>query len=104
MFCPKCGLLMKPKKQNDKKVMVCSCGFVDKKPEAVKLSEDVKQGKGIEVVEQLDYETLPMMKAECPKCGHMKAYYWLQQTRAGDEAETRFLKCEKCKHNWREYD
>lgn len=104
MFCPKCSLLMKPKKQNDKRVMVCSCGFVEKKPEAVKLSENVKQGKGIEVVEQMDYETLPMMRAECPKCRHMKAYYWLLQTRAGDEAETRFLKCEKCKHNWREYD
>ena len=104
MFCPKCGLLMKPKKSNEKRVLACSCGFVEKKPEEVKLTEGMPKVKDIEVVEKLDYETLPMMEAECPKCGHKKAYYWLQQTRAGDEAETRFLKCEKCKHMWREYD
>ena len=41
---------------------------------------------------------------ECPKCRHKKAYYWTVQTRAGDEAETKFLKCEKCSHTWRDYD
>ncbi|MBI2108536.1 transcription factor S, partial [Candidatus Woesearchaeota archaeon] len=32
------------------------------------------------------------------------AYFWLVQTRAGDEPETKFLRCEKCSHTWRDYD
>ncbi|MEK6946569.1 MAG: transcription factor S, partial [Nanoarchaeota archaeon] len=35
---------------------------------------------------------------------HKTAYFWLVQTRAGDEPETKFLKCEKCGHTWRDYD
>jgi DNA-directed RNA polymerase subunit M len=50
-----------------------------------------------------DISTLPVTKEECPKCGNNEAYYWLRQTRAGDEAETKFLKCTKCKHTWRDY-
>ena len=46
-------------------------------------------------------DTLPLTDADCPKCEHEKAYYWLVQTRAGDEADTKFLKCEKCKHTSR---
>ena len=42
--------------------------------------------------------------AECPKCGHRTAYFWLVQTRAGDEPETKFLRCEKCGHTWRDYN
>ncbi|RLG67435.1 MAG: transcription factor S, partial [Methanobacteriota archaeon] len=32
------------------------------------------------------------------------AYFLPVQTRAGDEAETRFFECVKCKHRWRAYD
>ncbi|GAG32325.1 unnamed protein product [marine sediment metagenome] len=46
---------------------------------------------------------LPLADEECPKCGCPKAYYWTVQTRAGDEPETRFYKCKKCGHVWREY-
>ncbi|MBS3171381.1 hypothetical protein J4449_02085 [Candidatus Woesearchaeota archaeon] len=28
---------------------------------------------------------------------------WLVQTRAADEAATRFFKCVKCMHTWRAY-
>jgi DNA-directed RNA polymerase subunit M len=31
------------------------------------------------------------------------AYFWTQQTRGADEPETRFFKCTKCSHTWREY-
>ena len=48
--------------------------------------------------------TLPTTKAVCPECGHTEASWWLQQTRSADEAETRFFKCLKCGHTWREYD
>lgn len=104
LFCPKCGTLMRPKKSGEKNSLVCNCGYVEKKPEPVKLSDSMAKKEKIQVVDKDETETLPMMEAECPKCGHKKAHYWLQQTRAGDEAETKFLKCEKCKHLWRDYD
>jgi DNA-directed RNA polymerase subunit M len=53
------------------------------------------------VVEQLEMH--PKVKIICEKCGNNAAYFWTQQTRAADEPETRFFKCTKCKHTWREY-
>lgn len=67
------------------------------------LVEENKSKKKIEVVDA-DDETLPEDKTiECPECDNMGAFWWLQQTRAGDEPETKFLKCSKCKHTWRDY-
>jgi len=105
MFCPKCGSILLPKKDGKKTVLKCSCGFVQKeKPEKpMNLKEEVKsEEKKMAIVENED-ENLPLTDAECPKCKHKNAYYWMVQTRAGDEPETRFFKCEKCKHVWREY-
>ena len=48
-------------------------------------------------------EVMPKMKAECPKCANMEAYYRTQQTRKSDEPETAFLRCTKCGHRWRKY-
>ena len=104
MFCPKCGSILIVKEMNKKRVLVCSnCGH---KPGSADftLAEDMKKGeRELGVVQESQGETLPITDAECPKCGHSKAYYWMQQTRAADEAETRFFKCEKCKHTWRDY-
>jgi transcription factor S len=49
-------------------------------------------------------ETLPVTKAECKKCGNVMAYYWMMQTRSADEPSTRFYRCTKCNHTWREYE
>ena len=54
----------------------------------------------IEVVDKT-IEVNPKVDIECPKCSNMKAYFWTLQTRAADEAETRFYKCTKCSHRWR---
>jgi transcription factor S len=103
MFCPKCGSLMVPKKEGGKKVLACtSCKYKNKKLEVATLKETIKKEKEVEVVEN-EETPLPLTDAECPKCGHKKAHYWTVQTRAGDEPETKFLKCEKCKHVWRDY-
>ena len=48
-------------------------------------------------------EVNPLIETECPECRHGKAYYWSKQMRSGDEPETLFYKCEKCKHQWRDY-
>ena len=65
--------------------------------------EKNEQPKDLEVVDPTQLESLPLTAAECPKCGHKKAFFWLIQTRASDEPETKFMKCEKCKHIWRDY-
>jgi len=103
MFCPKCGSLLRPKEKGGKKILFCSCGFTKgMEGESGEIHEKaVDAGKKIEVMEQL--EVHPKIKMTCEKCGNTVAYYWTQQTRGADEPETRFFKCIKCKHTWREY-
>ena len=48
-------------------------------------------------------ETNPRVEADCAKCDNKEAFYWTRQTRGADEPETRFFKCTKCNHTWREY-
>ena len=106
MFCPKCGSLLKPKLDKKKKILVCSCGYKSTETDSVQLTEKVKKEEEInpEVADDdKELDSLPQTEAECPKCGHKDAYYWLVQTRAGDEPETKFMKCTKCKHIWRDY-
>lgn len=104
-FCPKCGAILVPKKGTKVVKMVChSCGFTSMKKENVVLKETVKKSEkpAIAVVDKRA-ETLPRIKEVCPKCNFSEAFYWTVQTRAGDEAETRFFKCVKCNHTWRAY-
>ena len=102
VFCPKCGSVLFPKKEKGKKVFRCSCGYVDKKMQAPELKEELGPREEIPVVDK-EIEPLPLAEAECPKCGHNKAYFWTLQTRASDEPETKFFRCEKCRHTWRDY-
>lgn len=102
-FCPECGAMLFPK---DGKVE-CKCGYVKDLSETETnkygVSEKV-EAKDSVIMKGEDIGTLPTTKATCPKCGHPKAEYWLQQTRSGDEAPTRFFRCLECKNTWREYD
>jgi len=102
MFCPKCKSLLRPIQKGKKRVIGCSCGYVAEKNQKFEVKEKGKETRDIEVIEQ-EIESKPLVDAECPKCKHKKAYFWEIQTRASDEAATRFFKCEKCKHVWREY-
>ena len=105
MFCPKCGSILMPKKDGSKKVLVCSCGFKTNKFDGIKIRESItNKEKEVEIIDKGELNTLPKTKAICPKCNHCEAYFWLVQTRAGDEPETKFLKCVKCSHTWRDYD
>ena len=104
MFCPKCGSILKIKKEGKSALLYCSCGYKSRDLSKAKISEKIDNSKrDIKVADQ-NFETLPITEAECKKCGHRKAYFWTLQTRASDEPETKFLKCEKCKHIWRDYD
>ena len=105
MFCPKFGSILVPKKEDNKKQIVCSCGYKTSEMDKIIIKEQViKNEKEIEVVDKGELQTLPKISIECPKCKHNTAYYWLIQTRAGDEPETKFLRCEKCEYTWRDYD
>ncbi len=84
----------------------CSCGYKAEDGENLKICEKKESCKSreIEVVDtENDEKTLPETTAECHKCGCTKAYFWEVQTRAADEPPTKFLKCTKCKHTWRDY-
>lgn len=107
MFCPKCGSLLVPKKEGNKIKIVCpSCGYEDKSQtnKVVKIKEEIRPKEEIEIIEPEKEQNLPIVDANCEKCGNKKAYFWTLQTRAADEAETKFFKCTKCGHTWRDYD
>lgn len=104
IFCPKCGSLLKTKLERGKTVMACSCGYSTKSPSDTCIKEEVKNNnKKIDIIDS-EVETLPVVEVKCDKCNNNKARFWLVQTRAGDEAETKFFRCTKCKHTWRDYD
>ena len=88
-----------------KRVMACPrCSYVSEDEQGAVIRETLNENKVKMDVIDADVETLPITDAQCPKCGNDRAYFWTVQTRAGDEAETKFLKCVKCKNIWRDYD
>ena len=51
MFCPKCGSILVPKKDDGKKVLVCSCGYKSTDSKDAVIRETVKgKAKEVEVV------------------------------------------------------
>src|SRR3989338_6031544 len=107
MFCKDCGSILLPKKLGEKTVLMCgSCGYINSDTGAAKITESVKKTEKKD--ERLfaaaeEKITAPITEIECPKCHNATAYYWTRQTRAGDEGETKFHQCTKCRHKWREY-
>ncbi len=99
-FCPKCGSVLIEK---DKKFRCAKCNYVAKGKVNISAKEKVNEMHEIGVIKERDTDVFPVISATCPKCGHEEAQFWSAQTRAGDEAETRFFRCVKCKHTWREY-
>ncbi|MFH0929487.1 MAG: transcription factor S [Candidatus Aenigmatarchaeota archaeon] len=106
-FC-NCGGLMLPKKSGSKVVLVCrKCGKKttpkEKKFKITVSSEKIKS-KIIVLDKKSKIDVLPKTDAACPKCDNKIAFWWMQQMRAADEAPTRFYRCVKCNHVWREYE
>lgn len=95
-FCPKCGCVIIGK----------NCARCDYKSEHViklETSQKINPKKEVVVVNEGDNEVNPIVEIVCEKCKNPEAYFWTKQTRAGDEAETKFYKCTKCRHTWRKY-
>ncbi len=102
LFCQKCGSILVPKKEDPKKIICTGCGYKPRQQKTFKIGEKTDTVKKLEIIDKT-IETLPKTETICPKCSHNKAYYWLAQTRAADEAETQFFRCAKCSHQWRNY-
>ena len=99
-FCPKCGAVLIQNKKNSK----CPrCNYSTKTKKKILSSEKMGEKKEIAVMSEKTTQVFPIIPETCKKCGNKGAYFWTIQTRAGDEAETRFFRCTKCKHTWREY-
>ncbi|MDD5191902.1 MAG: transcription factor S [Candidatus Nanoarchaeia archaeon] len=99
-FCPKCGCVLVEKTKN----FGCArCGYKAKGKVKIETSEQIQVKPKIGVIKEKDTDVFPVTNANCPKCNNGEAYFWTSQTRAGDEAETKFFRCTKCKHTWREY-
>ncbi len=99
-FCPKCGSVLIEKRKN----FGCArCNYTAKGKVKIEASEKMTEQQEVGVIKEKDTDVFPVINNTCPKCGHREAYFWTAQTRAGDEAETRFFKCTKCQHTWREY-
>jgi DNA-directed RNA polymerase subunit M len=102
MFCPNCKSLLRPDGEN----LICArCEFqrpIDGSVGSKTVNQLEEELKEVPVFSDLD--TMPIDETVfCPKCENKGAYWHLRQTRAADEATTRFYRCTKCKHTWREY-
>ncbi len=103
---------MFPKKKEGKTILECvSCGYTiggsSEQANLYRLSTRITHSEKEKIV-VIDESKLPRVlpvtkEVICPKCGHEEAYYWLMQTRRADEPPTRFFKCRRCGHVWREY-
>ena len=99
-FCPKCGAILVTKVKNS----VCPrCGYTKKGQVDLTVKEKINEKNEIPVLKKDVGSTNPIVEEKCPECGHNKAYFWTMQTRGSDESETKFFKCVKCGHTWREY-
>ena len=98
-FCPRCGAVLIQKRKN----YGCPrCNYSTKEKVRIFSSEKMNDKKEIAIVKK-DEQILPVTTAICKQCKNHEAYFWTVQTRSGDEAETKFFKCTKCEHTWREY-
>lgn len=89
---------------SEKKKFGCArCNYSSKSKVVLKTSEKINEkNKGVEVSKETK-GVHPIVNEKCKKCGNDKAYFWTVQTRASDEAETKFFRCVKCSNTWREY-
>ena len=95
---------MTPTKKEKTIVVACpKCGQTRPSDPVTQKLGTAKESVVVVGKEHESVQTLPITKVTCPKCGHKEAFYWMVQTRGGDEAMTQFFRCTKCERTWREY-
>ncbi len=102
MFCPDCGTLLRP--SGGQKVCpehgAPGGGSASDEPKIIK---GASREKEVAVIEEKGAGLPEDKNEECPECRNQGAYYYERQTRAADEATTRFYICSDCDHRWRDY-
>ncbi|MEM4647408.1 MAG: transcription factor S, partial [Candidatus Nezhaarchaeales archaeon] len=94
-LCPKCGTLMALKRDSEGSLWMCKrCGYFEESVKVVKKEQitHTQKEKVVVIKEGSSYKAMPKIAATCPECGHNEAYYWMVQTRRGDEGMTRFYR------------
>ena len=77
------------------------CNYVAKGKVDMEIVEAIDAKVTVAVINEKEGEVNPMTDYDCKKCGHKRSYFWIQQMRSGDEAESKFYKCVKCKNTVR---
>ncbi len=113
-FCVNCGSRLVPKKVPSGNqiilMLVCNkCQYKKLEPEEELIKSN---GKIIEhnpkqyvavISKDVQLNTLPTVRVECPRCGNNIANVWQVQTRGSDESSTQFCRCTKCNYTFRVY-
>ena len=103
-FCPQCGSLLVPENRDGRKILTCKkCGTsrdAAGSSGSYVLSKEMGEKDNVVVIRE-EVVPYPITKASCRKCGNGEAYYYSVQTRGGDESETVYMTCTKCKHVWK---
>jgi transcription factor S len=97
-FCPKCGTILMMKKT---KFGCPRCSYIAKGKIKMEIKEEIAKKAPVAVVNETEGEVYPITDFTCSKCGHKKAYFWIRQMRSGDEPESKFYRCVKCKNTVR---
>lgn len=79
------------------------CGYKLSGKIKVESSQKIVASERVAVIDEKKLNTYPKVDAKCPECKNKQAFFWTMQTRASDEAETKFYRCVSCDHTWREY-
>jgi transcription factor S len=93
-FCPKCGAMLIMKKT---KAGCPRCNYMAKEKINMEIKKEIEETVPIAVINEKEANVNPITEWECRKCNHKRAYFWIRQMRAGDEAESKFYQCVKCK-------
>ena len=105
-FCPKCETRLKKGAGNIS--LVCpKCQYVKQKSNKIKKEKNQESDSELLVMEENDIKESrgleSTVKIDCEKCNNQEGVSWTFQTRSADEPETKFYRCIKCNHTWRDY-
>ncbi|MDI6708283.1 MAG: transcription factor S [Candidatus Thermoplasmatota archaeon] len=97
MFCPNCKSLMYPY-QGKLKCKKCQ---TEKEIDSSIIVGTPPRESELKIIEKRE-DTLPSTRIECPECNNKEAHWVIKQIRGGDEPETKFYICTRCRYVWRE--
>ena len=108
-FCPKCDMILYPKKKESGKYLCCrSCNYerpLEGAAEGLKITEKIDHQHDKTLVRDEKYWSDRVGEGsgrDCPRC-KSKMIMKSQQTRSADEGITHFFVCVKCNKQIRLY-